>query len=776
LFSIRVFPLHIDSAMFSFAFYLTAGIFVAHSSAFVPSLSRGVSGVKFPLHMVAGSSNDEESRNFVQKLIDTQEYGTAFTYLNRYDNIRLDPSQRNTLLNKVVNLLDVGESPGRFYNFLKKTGHIASFGSLNGNYPILDASLTDFEKVMMNSPEQLHAVTGLDREAFTFIDKSADIADTSAKFADSRMVAGLIALMGGSAAQLGGMEPLEASALVTALLGGMFIADSPLVLKGALSRFVSWGKEATANKISPESREVNIRRQAATFLMAYLVGTPIVDVEIFPENERTRRLFRTPEAPRVDMRDDASLAMEGIGSLDLGGIKRLAVAYMAAPALDAVDTGKTEPAMNDYVRMFFAILFQKTLDPAVCQISPSALPVRMLPVLSLWGFSQAVLVLREQKAALDAVSAVFREGGGVGDAIEAIEANVELASIRAREESRMARQGKRVTASASPVTSINLILHARSLPDEAIEIEIEAIPGTSTTFTEEELVLPLNPTVADIRELTKQVMNGKMQRDIAQKGGVSPETRKEVRELSERVTEALMIAAEREKANTDPQKYSAAWQAVLQEHGVLESQLPEALVSAVKAGVPVEYLLPAWMSYFSAAKIGENVKFSVGQMWVELGRPLKEVVTGENIDKAVDQAWCSLTPPNAGNKDVDPQLEGLEIDANEARRLTSNRDLFELVQSRVADGAQLPPTAGMTMPAAPTGGEDAFTFMAAIGALELISQGTGFQDADLDQQMAEKEARIAELASRSVAIEEEVVETTKDSSGIEKKIVDCLKY
>ena len=163
-------------------------------------------------------------------------------------------------------------------------------------------------------------------------------------------------------------------------------------------------------------------------------------------------------------------------------------------------------------------------------------------------------------------------------------------------------------------------------------------------------------------------------------------------------------------------------------------------------------------------------------MWVELGRPLKEVVTGENIDKAVDQAWCSLTPPNAGNKDVDPQLEGLEIDANEARRLTSNRDLFELVQSRVADGAQLPPTAGMTMPAAPTGGEDAFTFMAAIGALELISQGTGFQDADLDQQMAEKEARIAELASRSVAIEEEVVETTKDSSGIEKKIVDCLKY
>ena len=49
---------------------------------------------------------------------------------------------------------------------------------------------------------------------------------------------------------------------------------------------------------------------------------------------------------------------------------------------------------------------------------------RLLPTLARWGFVEATLVIRENTAAIDALVDVFKSGGGVGDAISAIERTV----------------------------------------------------------------------------------------------------------------------------------------------------------------------------------------------------------------------------------------------------------------------------------------------------------------------------------------------------------------
>jgi hypothetical protein len=116
----------------------------------------------------------------------------------------------------------------------------------------------------------------------------------------------------------------------------------------------------------------------------------------------SKRVYYYNDAPRIDVRDKAEGTITNAPyadtqGLDMDGLLRLAVTAMAPAAVDAINGRPIR--ISKFVRMLFALIYQKIADPAVCQIKPDQLPQRLLPTLALYGFVQAVLVLKESGVA-----------------------------------------------------------------------------------------------------------------------------------------------------------------------------------------------------------------------------------------------------------------------------------------------------------------------------------------------------------------------------------------
>jgi hypothetical protein len=166
------------------------------------------------------------------------------------------------------------------------------------------------------------------------------------------------------------------------------------------------------------------------------------------------------------------------------------------------------------------------------------------------------MIIREHASAIDGLVEVFETGGGVGDAIAVIERNVAAAAPNS---ALMMRRNRRIKLESevkqrdfSTYNAIEAIGNAKLLATPAPDPEdlepIELIKGTSRTYTRAELVLPPNPSPAQVKTLAREIMMNRLQADEVQHGKASERTKKEITTLYEQVSAALQVYENTEEA------------------------------------------------------------------------------------------------------------------------------------------------------------------------------------------------------------------------------------
>ena len=158
------------------------------------------------------------------------------------------------------------------------------------------------------------------------------------------------------------------------------------------------------------------------------------------------------------------------------------------------------------------------------------------------------MVIRENTAAIEALVEVFKSGGGVGDAISAIERTVSSSPESAfmmRRQKRLQVESEIQLQDSSTFNAIDAVNNAKSLAtpaQDALDLgPIEYIKGTSRIYTREELVLPINPSPSQVKILAREIMNDMIQADKLQHGKVTERTTKEIAALYQQISSCLRI-------------------------------------------------------------------------------------------------------------------------------------------------------------------------------------------------------------------------------------------
>ena len=194
-------------------------------------------------------------------------------------------------------------------------------------------------------------------------------------------------------------------------------------------------------------------------------------------------------------------------------------------------------------------------------------PHRLLPTLARYGFVEAGIILREieQSGALDEVFKVFLSGGGVGDAIVALETCIETNPLIYVELRKSLRQQQEAQIQQENAFSLMNTLHvinsakftATPAPD-SIDMAVEYIPGTDRVYRQEELILPAQPSAEQVKALARDVMSIKMNMDRISLGKVSQQTKQEIQYLAADVAKALKIYQEGMTASSSSSSSSSS--------------------------------------------------------------------------------------------------------------------------------------------------------------------------------------------------------------------------
>ena len=145
---------------------------------------------------------------------------------------------------------------------------------------------------------------------------------------------------------------------------------------------------------------------------------------------------------------------------------------------------------------------------------------------------------------------VFQSGGGVGDAIVALETCISAVPLDAMTTRKWERLESEAIEQKRDSFSVFNTLHAihrgaltpTPLPDSVSLGPIEYINGTDRIIPLEELILPRNPSPGQVKQLTRDVMMYRMNADKAAfNGKVSQATKKYMELLSSQVAAALKV-------------------------------------------------------------------------------------------------------------------------------------------------------------------------------------------------------------------------------------------
>jgi hypothetical protein len=319
---------------------------------------------------------------------------------------------------------------------------------------------------------------------------------------------------------------------------------------GMFSRQLAWCLFRVSTLLNADERKKDTRRNAATFLVAYLVGTPIKRFESNINDLNPSSFFINPDGPKVDFQDPSLHSGQSTGALmDSNGLNRLSATFMASYAVDAFDGRKVRPLSN-YIKNLLAIIGLRSSKPIYSNIPSKDFPQKLIPSMTIWGFLQSSLILKEVGSkVLDSVVEVFENGGGVGDAIFAIEANLpdnymNASPTATRYQIRKMTEESFSRSRRSVVSTLATILEARAIPNDEAAIndsEISLIPGTDRTFTRDELILRPNPSMADVDECAKTLMHLLSKVDKKKFGRVQRETHMKIKDIASQVMNAKLV-------------------------------------------------------------------------------------------------------------------------------------------------------------------------------------------------------------------------------------------
>jgi hypothetical protein len=360
----------------------------------------------------------------------------------------------------------------KFYEMLQKTGLLKSYATMNSDGPINNLGLPDLEHMLYSDPSSIFQYTGINGEhvenleipnyntrgytASTYSDKDNNYQTAYHSF----IVASLQTILSISIKDTF-FDP-TILLLSIAMLTSAIIVDGPTMFDGLFSRQMSWMLFRISTLLNANERKKEIRRNAGTFLVAYLVGSPIKRFENV-NDLNPNSIFVSPDGPKIDLQDAA--LQNGI--IDREGLNRLSATFMASSAVDSFDGRKVQP-LNNYMKRVLAMIGLRSSKPLFSTMLGKDFPQKLLPTMTIWGFLQSSLILKEVGGnVLDAVADVFEKGGGVGDAIFAIEANLPAEYMNAsptatRRQIRKMTEESFSKSKRSVVSTLAAILEAKS--------------------------------------------------------------------------------------------------------------------------------------------------------------------------------------------------------------------------------------------------------------------------------------------------------------------------
>lgn len=286
-------------------------------------------------------------------------------------------------------------------------------------------------------------------------------------------------------------------AATIAVAAGLVVLESPPLFNGGLKKAIGWLRSSIYENTDEQEIKRIYRSNAATFLVSYLLGSPIQEFDLDGSKESTRKKFVFSDVPRIDIRDQVMFSFDDSKQVDISSLKKFATIHMAQCAMDAIDETGT-PKISEYSKVMLAAFAQRASSPLYSKIAGEEFPNRLLPTLTRWGFVEAALIIRESIEAIDALVEVFMMGGGVGDAVAAIERTTSPENaVSKRRNIRLAQQAEKRVKSSSSYTAITAVNNAKLVatpkPEGIDSWEIEEIKGT-TLITKEEILLPKDPS------------------------------------------------------------------------------------------------------------------------------------------------------------------------------------------------------------------------------------------------------------------------------------------
>lgn len=507
------------------------------------------------------SSFDHNNNDMINQLL-SKDVIQVFQLMKRNPTSFIpNKEQAIALFNNLNRLIgsDSLSDTSKFYESLHKSGVIKAYGSMNQDGPLNSLKLPHLEHMLYTDPPSIFREFDIDSEHVENLDipnyntKGYTASTYSTKDDDvktayhSLIVASLQTILSISLKDTF-FDPSMVILSIGLLLSGIVI-DGPTMFDGMFSRQLAWSSFRVSTLLNADERKKDTRRNAATFLVAYLVGTPIKRFESNINDLNPSSFFMSPYGPKVDLQDPSLHSGQSTGALmDSNGLNRLSATFMASYAVDAFDGSKVRPLSN-YIKNLLAIIGLRSSKPIYSNIPSKDFPQKLIPTMTIWGFLQSSLILREVGSkVLDAVVEVFENGGGVGDAIFAIEANLpdnymNASPTATRYQIRKMTEESFSRSKRSIVSTLATILEARAIPNDEAAIndsEISLIPGTDRTFTRDELILRSNPSMADVDECAKTLMHLLSKVDKKKFGRVQRETHMKIKDIASQVMDAKL--------------------------------------------------------------------------------------------------------------------------------------------------------------------------------------------------------------------------------------------
>ena len=504
--------------------------------------------------------------------------------------------------------------------------------------PIMDIELARVEQMFLADPEYITSNLDISQESIDSLRvpgvsgpsmrSEVKLRDNlrSAGVAFAAVVAQLVSLsahgptLAAEGVYQSGLTPFFSTLLA---VGGLISIDNTIGDYG-ITRQLQWLKAMARDFFDAKAADESARASAATFIVAYLMGAPVRSLRWAPAELETRMRFVFAEAPKVETTDPMISGLRKGGKMTMAGLKRTATIQMAAHALQTVD-GCGVSSMTEYQKMLFADLGYHATNARSSDILDSEFPQKLLPTLSLFGYLQSVLILREAgSGAIEAVAEVLRAGGSVGDACVALEAHFdprhEDAPVEVRKQIRLAEQS-RVDALVPVSSQISTVVEARALRTSmagaaVLDQPIERIPGTARALQEEEFLLGPDPWAQEVAQFARDLMNMKLKRDVELHAKVQQRTQEDIKDMASRLMPALAHKRALEEAEAPGRTVSShaeaveALKAAMAAQGLFDEGVPpvlgevEVLDQLIRDALHVKkmHLEPLWLMALSAGQ------------------------------------------------------------------------------------------------------------------------------------------------------------------------------